>query len=223
MNVLALDTSFGACSAAVLAGGVSFARYEEMARGHAEALTPMIAEAMREAGIRFGALDRIAATTGPGSFTGVRIAIAAAQGLAIATGAELWGADSLAVMARRLEIENVFPGSDGPVAIAVDARRGEVYWALFGGEGAGAPSLLLAGDAARLAPEGATIAGSGALAVADAACGKRLRAIAPGLQPHAAALAALAAESPSQAGPLRPLYLRAPDAKPSSAPSLRAP
>ena len=104
MNILALDTSMGACSAAVLrADGAAlglFARQEAMARGHAEALMPMVAGVMDEAHLAFPDLDLIAATVGPGSFTGVRITIAAARGLALATGAKLYGTDSLTVMAK---------------------------------------------------------------------------------------------------------------------------
>ena len=105
MNILALDTSMGACSAAVLradgAASSLHARQEAMARGHAEALMPMVAEVLAEAWIAARDLDLIAATEGPGSFTGVRIAIAAARGLALATGAKLYGTDSLTVMATR--------------------------------------------------------------------------------------------------------------------------
>ncbi len=105
MNILALDTSMGACSAALITrdGGARrvFARAERMARGHAEALMPMVDDIMGESGTAFGALDRIAATTGPGSFTGVRIAISAARGLALVTAAKLFGSDSLTVMATR--------------------------------------------------------------------------------------------------------------------------
>ena len=85
MNILALDTSMGACGAAVLtADGRVVAREERMARGHAEALMPMIAEVMTEAGLDYRQLGLIAATLGPGSFTGVRIAIAAARGIRLA-------------------------------------------------------------------------------------------------------------------------------------------
>src|ERR1044072_336336 len=95
MTILALDMSMEACSAALLrADGTVrdlFARETLMARGHAEALMPMIAEVMEEARLNFAALDLIAATTGPGSFTGVRIAIAAARGLALVTHAKLYG------------------------------------------------------------------------------------------------------------------------------------
>src|SRR5262245_40111618 len=121
MNILALDTSMGACSAAVLRGDGGtpklFARQEQMARGHAEALMPMVAETMAEAALPFAQLDLIAATRGPGSFTGVRIAIAAARGLALVTKAKLFGVDSLAVMAHEAAAQ-----SSGPFAVAVDAR-----------------------------------------------------------------------------------------------------
>ena len=104
MNILALDTSMGACSAAVLAvDGAArrlILRDVPMARGHAEALMPMVAEVMQESGLAFAELDLIAATLGPGSFTGVRIAIAAARGLALVTRAKLFGTDSLSVVAR---------------------------------------------------------------------------------------------------------------------------
>ncbi|HKA65476.1 MAG TPA: tRNA (adenosine(37)-N6)-threonylcarbamoyltransferase complex dimerization subunit type 1 TsaB, partial [Methyloceanibacter sp.] len=104
MNILALDTSMGACSAAVLLADGATQRIvlceERMALGHAEALMPMVAEVMTEAGLDFAALDLVAATLGPGSFTGVRIAIAAARGFALATDAHIWGTDSLTVMAK---------------------------------------------------------------------------------------------------------------------------
>ena len=104
MNILALDTSMGVCGAAVLLAAATPQRTvlceESMARGHAEALMPMVAEVMAGAGIGFAELDLIAATLGPGSFTGVRIAIAAARGFALVTSAKLWGTDSLTVMAQ---------------------------------------------------------------------------------------------------------------------------
>ena len=103
MNILALDTSMGACSAALLAvdgaARTLVLREALMARGHAEALMPMVAEVMQESGTAFASLDLIAATVGPGSFTGVRIAIAAARGLALVTHAGRFGTDSLSVMA----------------------------------------------------------------------------------------------------------------------------
>ena len=97
MHILALDTSMGACSAAVLmregASRRLLLREALMTRGHAEALMPMVADVMAESGLDFAELDRIAATVGPGSFTGVRIAIAAARALALVTRAKLFGTD----------------------------------------------------------------------------------------------------------------------------------
>ncbi len=227
MNILALDTSMGACSAAVLrANGASpriVSREEPMMRGHAEALMPMIAEVMDEAGLDFPALDLIAATVGPGSFTGVRIAIAAARGLALVTSAKLWGTDSLTVMARVAR----GLGISGPFAVAVDARRAMLYVGLYDGEGARleGPLLIAPKDAAALLPESVSIpeslsvvAGSGAAALAEAAGSQRcpVKADLPDLQPNAAALAALALAANETVPNLRPLYLRPPDAKPQN-------
>src|SRR6478672_6599671 len=125
MKILALDTSMGACGTAVLLGHGApcriVLREERMARGHAEALMPMVAEAMKEAGIDFAKLDLVAATLGPGSFTGVRIAIAAARGFALATGAHPWGTDSLTMMAKAA-LERGIAADGKPFAVAVDAR-----------------------------------------------------------------------------------------------------
>jgi tRNA threonylcarbamoyladenosine biosynthesis protein TsaB len=222
MNILALDTSMGACSAALLrADGTQqaiFARQVPMARGHAEALLPMVAEIMDEAGVEFAAVDRIAATLGPGSFTGVRIAIAAARGIALVTDAKLWGTDSLTVMAWVTLAES---SAEGPFAVAVDARRSMLYLGLFDGEGKRLQGpVLVAPDAAiALLPEGCNkVFGSGAAFLAEAALasGLRLEASLPDLQPSAANLAELALKADETLPSLRPLYLRAPDAKPQA-------
>ena len=217
MNILALDTSMGACSAAVLrtngAERTLFVRQEAMARGHAEALMPMVAETKAEACLPFAELDVIAATTGPGSFTGVRIAIAAARGLVLVTGAGLFGTDSLTVMAKAAE------HLAEPFAVAVDARRGMLYFGLYDGDARKleGPLLLSPGDAAQRLP--ATLrraVGSGAASLAEAAAGRGLRVAASfaELQPSAAALAQIAYESGETSPTLKPLYLRPPDAKP---------
>jgi tRNA threonylcarbamoyl adenosine modification protein YeaZ len=219
MNILALDTSMGACSAAVLRSGGSkpklFARQKLMARGHAEALMPMVAETMAEAGLPFAKLDLIAATTGPGSFTGVRIAIAAARGLALVTKAKLFGTDSLTVMAL-VAAEGV---GGAPFAVAVDARRGMIYFALYDGAGRRRerPVLLCPDDAARELPADCDLAvGSGAVLLAEAAArlGRPIDVRLPALEPSAEALAMIAFESGETSVGLRPLYLRPPDAKP---------
>jgi len=221
MNILALDTSMGACSAAILreSGGASIlvAREERMARGHAEALMPMLEEAMDEAKLDFADLDLIAATLGPGSFTGVRIAIAAARGLALATNAKLWGTDSLTVMAQGALADR--PGA--PFAISVDAHRGMLYLGVFDGDGAclDGPLLVSPEDgAAKISRNLRAAFGSGGAILAEAASdiGIEIEAALPDLQPDAANLAVLAAQANATLPTLRPLYLRSPDAKPQS-------
>jgi tRNA threonylcarbamoyl adenosine modification protein YeaZ len=223
MNILALETSMGACSAAVLRGDGElrklFARQKPMERGHAEALMPMVAEVMTEAGLGFSDLDLIAATTGPGSFTGVRIAIAAARGLALVTPAKLFGMDSLTVLARVARESNV--AADAPLAVAVDARRGMLYVGLYDADGRKqqGPLLIAPDNAAALLPRALRMAvGSGAGLLAEAAQrrGQSVAATLPELQPSAAALAEIAAESGKSVPVLRPLYLRPPDAKPQA-------
>jgi tRNA threonylcarbamoyl adenosine modification protein YeaZ len=227
MNILALDTSMGACSAAVLRGDGArlklFAREKLMARGHAEALMPMVAETMAEAALPFAKLDLIAATTGPGSFTGVRIAIAAARGLALVTKAKLFGTDSLTVMAL-VAAEGV---GGAPFAVAVDARRGMIYFGLYDGAGRKreGPVLLSPEEAARKLPAECDLAvGSGAALLAEAAArlGRPVDVRLPALQPSAEALAMIAFESGETSVALRPLYLRPADAKPQM-PTLAVP
>jgi tRNA threonylcarbamoyladenosine biosynthesis protein TsaB len=221
MKILALDTSMGACSAAVLtrdgAAQRLSLREEKMARGHAEALMPMVAEVMQEAGLAFAEIDLIAATLGPGSFTGVRIAIAAARGLALVTAAKLFGTDSLTVMAKLARASGA--SGSGPFAIAVDARRGMLYFGLYDEEAGklAGPLLLMPDEAIGLLPSGLRVAaGSGASLLAEAAAqqGLILDASLPELQPSAGALAEIAYASGETAPTLRPLYLRPPDAKP---------
>jgi tRNA threonylcarbamoyl adenosine modification protein YeaZ len=223
MNILALDTSMGACSAALLAldgaARTLVLREALMARGHAEALMPMVAEVMRESGLGFAELDLIAATVGPGSFTGVRIAIAAARGLALVTHAGLFGTDSLSVMAHSV----LASGAAGaaPFAVAVDARRGMLYLGLYdeGARTLEGPRLIAPDQAADTLPPNLRVAaGSGAelLAAACARQGRSLAATLPELQPSAGALAEIAAASRETSPALRHLYLRPPDARPQA-------
>ncbi|ODS01044.1 hypothetical protein AUC68_11680 [Methyloceanibacter methanicus] len=213
----------GVCSAAVLrttgSGKTRVLREAEMMRGHAEALMPMVEAVLAEASLQPRDLDRIAATQGPGSFTGVRIAIAAARGLALTCGAALYGTDSLTVMARRALREGLAP--DRPFAVAVDARRGMIYLGLYGTDGSrlDGPMLCTPPDAVDRLPKDLVLAagsGAGLLAEAAVASGRPLDSTLPSLQPGAMALAELAAESADRTALLRPLYLRPPDAKPQN-------
>ena len=101
MRVLAIDTALEACSAAVLdpGGGITASESLAMTRGHAETLMPLIARVMSGAGVEFAQLDRIAVTTGPGSFTGLRVGISAARGIALAAGKPAVGLSTLAALA----------------------------------------------------------------------------------------------------------------------------
>jgi tRNA threonylcarbamoyl adenosine modification protein YeaZ len=228
MNILALDTSMGACSAALLTRDGAerrlVLREAPMARGHAEALMPMVAEIMEESGVAFAELDLIAATLGPGSFTGVRIAIAAARGLALVTKAKLFGTDSLAVMARLARDTGSF--ESGPFAVAVDARRGMLYLGLYdeAARTQNGPLLIAPDEALHLLPPKLRIAvgsGAGLLAEAGARAGRALETRLPELQPSASALAEIAYASGESLPTLRPLYLRPPDARPQAQAVLR--
>src|SRR5580704_978202 len=100
IRILAVDTALGACSAAVLEGDVVRAhRFVATERGHAEALAPMVQETMREAEIAFADLDRLAVTTGPGTFTGQRVGLAFMRGLRLALKKPLAGITTLDAMA----------------------------------------------------------------------------------------------------------------------------
>ena len=131
MRVLAIDTALEACSAAVLdteRAGIVARESQPMVRGHAEALMPLIARVMERAGVSFAELDRIAVTIGPGSFTGLRVGIAAARGIALAAGKPAVGLTTLAAFAAP------FIAADDtlPVVAAIDARHDHVYLQVFG-------------------------------------------------------------------------------------------
>src|ERR1043166_9617366 len=131
MRILALDTALDACAAGVLdteRRDLVASETQPMTRGHAEALMPMIARVMEAARLEFSDLDRIAVTTGPGSFTGVRVGIAAARGLALAAGKPAIGLTTLAA----LTAPHVAAGFAGTVVPVIDARHGQIYMQVFG-------------------------------------------------------------------------------------------
>ena len=223
MIVLAFDTCFDACSVCVAqsreTGIVELASaLERFETGHAERLVPMIEEAMRNAGVAFEAIDRVAVTIGPGTFTGTRIGVAAARGIALSTGIATVGVSSLAVMAELARRELGDLPKDADLAVAVDARRGQAYAQLFSASGLDAkspPQLLTIEAASRLGDRSLIVVGSAAEAVAATADGARnVMAKLPNLLPDAAALARMAFALPASQASLVPLYLRPPDAKP---------
>ena len=206
MIVLGLDTCLSSCSVAVLDGErVLASEREVMARGHQERLAPMARDVMAQAGLGFDGLERIGVTVGPGSFTGLRVGIAFAKGLASALSLPAAGVGTLEAMAAE---------APGLVFAVIDARRDQVYLQGFeDGRPLMAPDALAAPMAAARIAELSmgrpfTLIGSGAPLVADLSPGAAILLSEGADARHVARLAA--AREPA---PLRPLYLRAPDAK----------
>lgn len=128
-TLLAFDAAGGACSAALWRHGQVVARrFEVMRRGQAERLVPMILEVMGEAECNFAQLDALAVTTGPGAFTGVRIGLAAARGLALATGLPQIGVTCFEAVAAA-HGQALRPGQR--LAVVLDAKRSDVYFQSF--------------------------------------------------------------------------------------------
>ena len=117
--ILGIDTSAGQCAVALVAGDRVWRRAETMARGHAEALFPMIDDVLAEAGATFGDVTRIGVCTGPGSFTGIRAGVAAARGLALGLSVPAVGVTRLTALAVQSE-------HDGPVTVIIRSRGEEV-------------------------------------------------------------------------------------------------
>lgn len=213
--VLAIDTSFGPVSAALLdANGqvLGTRRIQDAAGQQAEVLPPMVAELFSFCHADFDSLGRVVVTTGPGAFTGVRVGIAFAKGLRLATGAELVGVSSLeclAVQAQTLQ-------ADTRVGVVVDAKRDEVYAYARDVDGTHLlmPSLSLASDAGR------KLTFDDGLPLTLFGNGRYLVSV-PGATPagidisdvDAVALAQIGATASTVLYPLSPAYLRAPDAR----------
>ena len=235
MTILAFDTCFSACSVAVEVPRAGAARklwseFEIMETGHAEALMPMIERVMRAAGAAFADIERIVVTNGPGTFTGVRTSVAAARAFALATGAKVVGVSSLwpAGMLAPTNIPECI-GDNDAVLVAMDARKGMVYAQVIDTDATELtdPVLVDAPGAAALASRHRLFAvGTAARAVAQAGAeaGRTIAADHPRMSPqdhlpNAAYLIGLASRK-ACAGPLQPLYLRPPDAKPQSGKTL---
>jgi tRNA threonylcarbamoyladenosine biosynthesis protein TsaB len=218
MLILAIDTALDACAAAVLdteAGRLVAQESQSMKRGHAEALMPLIARVMKQAGVAFGRLDRIAVTRGPGSFTGLRVGLSAARGIALAAGKPVVGLTTLTAYAAPI----VSADSEHPVISAIDARHDHVYFQVVSGDGGPlmAPGVVTVEEALGASRFGAPhLVGNAARILAD-----RWPADAPPPievdarpAPDIAWVAWLGAAVTPDTAPARPYYLRAPDAKP---------
>jgi tRNA threonylcarbamoyladenosine biosynthesis protein TsaB len=198
MIVLAVDTCLGACSTALIDGDRTLASLSEpMTRGHQERLAPMVAELMAGADLAFADVDRIAATVGPGSFTGLRVGLAFAKGLSVALDKPCIGIGSLQALAF---------GLDGRVLACADARHGQVFWQMFeDGVAATEPALSPIADLEGQAPD--ILVGPATALLAELFPAARQVAL---TAPDPVSVARLALTS--QAAPT-PLYLRPPDAK----------
>ena len=228
MRILAIDTACAAVSVAIVdsdAAGPLFARQRAMARGHAEALAPMVEEALAKVESGARSLNRIAATIGPGSFTGIRIGVAMARAMGLALDIPVVGVSTLVAFAAPLLAE----ARPGVVAAAIDARHGAVYFQLFEPTGRplipprvesprdavraiGAGPARLVGDAARLIAAEAQRGGP----AFDVSAATDL--------PDIVAVARVGLACDPEANPARPLYVKPPDAKPNVADQIaRAP
>ena len=220
MRVLAIDTALEACAAVVLDTEHGRVANESlpMVRGHAEALMPLVARVMHQADMRFAALDRIAVTTGPGSFTGLRVGIAAARGIALSIGKPAFGVTTLASFAA----PHIAHDDKTGVAVAIDARHQHVYLQVFGpgGRTLVSPRIASLAEAVRAAAIGPVrIVGTAAQLLAAA---WPERAPPPLLveehrAPDIVWVGRLAVATDPNAAPPKPLYLRAPDAQPQDA------
>ena len=217
MRLLAIDTALAACTAAVFDSErdiIAAAEIIPMERGHAEALLPLIVRVMDQAGVEFGALDRVAVTVGPGSFTGIRVGIAAARGIALTAAKYAVGVSTLAAFAAPC-----ITGDRAALTLAtVDARHGHVYAQVFG---PGGRTLVAAthcpiADAIALTSGEVHLAGSAAQLVADAWPASRPKplAVRQAVSPDIGWVARLGAVADPKYAPAKPLYLREPDARP---------
>jgi len=129
MKILALDTALNACSVAIIEGeNIRAFSHEERSRGHAETLLPLIQTLMEEAQFSFKDLDLIAVSVGPGTFTGLRIGLAAARGLSLASSTPCIGVTTLEALAASVKPEKA---KGRPIVATADARRKEIYTQSF--------------------------------------------------------------------------------------------
>lgn len=220
MLLLAIDTALDACAAGILDTGTGHLVAHEtlpMKRGHAEALMPLLARVMTQSGIAFAELDRIAVTTGPGSFTGLRVGLSAGRGIGLAAGKPVVGVTTLAAYAAPVVSRN----GDVPVIASIDARHDHVYFQAVSGNGTSLqrPCVIPINEAIEAARFGAPhLVGNAANLLAARWPDDALQPVAIDEQaaPEISWVAWLGAAVDPQTALARPFYLRAPDAKPQS-------
>ncbi len=201
MRVLAIDTAAQQCAVSVLMpDGTSASIAEPAMRGQPERVVPMMGEILQQAGLRYQDLSRIAVTTGPGSFTGLRVGLAAAKGLGFALSIPVIGIGSFSAFAASRP--------DSAAAIVIESRRDELYWRLATGEiGCGTAETI-----ARHLPPGSLVMGDAAWRLAGHRPHLAIADQQPG--PDTLAMAFLARTLDPAHYPADPVYVRAPDAVP---------
>jgi len=220
MLLLAIDTALDACAACVLdtrTGRMMAHESQLMKRGHAEALMPLLGRVMQQSGLAFAELDRIAVTTGPGSFTGLRVGLSAARGIGLAAGKPIVGITTLAAYAAPVVTRN----GPAPVIAAIDARHDHVYFQAVSGNGTALqpPCVIPIDEAIAATRFGAPhLVGNAAalLAARWPTDAEQPISVDPQPAPELSWIAWLGAAVDPQVALARPFYLRAPDAKPQS-------
>jgi tRNA threonylcarbamoyladenosine biosynthesis protein TsaB len=219
MLILAIDTALDACAAAVLdteTGQLIAQESQAMKRGHAEALMPLIGRVIATSGTTFASLDRIAVTTGPGSFTGLRVGLSAARGIALAANIPVVGVTTLAAYAAPIVSQN----AEHPVISVIDARHDHVYLQVVTGNGSALvmPRVAPMSEALDASRFGAPyVVGNAAGLLAERWPSDAIPPVQVDVQsaPDIAWVGWLGAAVSPNTAPARPFYLRAPDAKPS--------
>ncbi|CCD99885.1 tRNA (adenosine(37)-N6)-threonylcarbamoyltransferase complex dimerization subunit type 1 TsaB [Bradyrhizobium sp. STM 3809] len=220
MLILAIDTALDHCAAGVLNTDSAEMIAQDtlpMKRGHAEALMPLLARVMQQSGVGFPDLDRIAVTTGPGSFTGLRVALSAARGIALAAHKPVVGVTTLSAYAAPVVSED----RAHPVISVIDARHDHVYYQVVSGSGEEliAPEVAAIDGVLAAARFGAPhLVGNAASQIAERWPPSEPAPVAVDVQagPDIMWVAWLGAAADPAHAPARPFYLRAPDVKPPS-------
>lgn len=218
MRVLAIDTSRGACSAAVYDGDLRCALVREsqpMQRGHAEALAPMVDRLLAEVEGGASTLSKIAVAVGPGSFTGLRIGVAMARAMALTLDIPVVGVSTLLAFAGPM-LDDPRPGV---IASVIDASHGQVYFHLIDSKAKQifSPRVISLRDAVRaIGGSTARIVGDAASLLAEEArrAGVDVDASAGAAYPDIVALARIGLAADPAAWPARPFYVKPPDAHP---------
>jgi len=215
--VLALDTALASCSVCLFDSErdkVVASEAAMLGRGHAEALLPMLERVVAKLDGGFAKIERVGVVTGPGSFTGLRVGIAAARAVGLAVGCPVVGVSTLAALAAPLVAE----AEGAPIAALVDARHGNLYFQLFSSEGrplADPAALSLEQAVARIGEEPVHLVG-GPAGILQAALVKAARTVKSSLTeavPDIVSVAKLAVEADPRKARPDPLYVKGADAR----------